>query len=289
MSIFLDVRISSVGGELATEVAVYQGTTLAGYGPFPLEQLLQSVQGRHVLFGTHGYNVDRAAGIACLSNWDGLLQLPSPSVFIGLLWPGDSVWLHGLEYPEEPRVADDAGALLAPFIDLNFSRAASISFISHSLGARLALSAVGQMKLAVRRMALMAGAIDDNCLTGEFAAAAGKIGTVSVLASEEDVVLSAAFPIGNFLAGVITQGHPWWRSALGRSGPVAPWPDNLRAPFEIPSNWDFGHQNYLQIDPTVPNIPPPVDVPPDGSAEPAAGATGWQEAWTAAFASTRFV
>ena len=67
------------------------------------------------------------------------MQMTEPSVFVGLLWPGDSVWLHALSYPEEPRVANKAGQLIAPFIENNLSAAASISFASHSLGARVVL------------------------------------------------------------------------------------------------------------------------------------------------------
>ena len=115
-----------------------------------------------------------------------------------------------------------------------------------------------------------------------------RIGAISVLASKEDMVLSAAFPLGNFVAGILTAGHPWWHAALGQQGPSSPRPANFQAPFEIPDNWNFGHGDYLRIDPASPAIPVPADVPPNGSLLPAGGAGGWQEAWSAAFASTRF-
>ena len=288
MTRFLDVRLSAVGGGLAASVAINEGTTLADYSSLDIGQLVSDIQGRHVLLGVHGFNVDRADGIAALSNWAGLLQLPSPSVFVGLLWPGDSVWAHGLDYPEEPRIANEAAGLFAPFLDAHFSDAASLSFASHSLGARVLLETVSQMSLPVRRAIIMAGAIDDNCLNTEFQAAAAGIGEISVLASKKDEVLSAAFPLGNLVAGIIAEGHPWWRAALGHGGPSKPFPGNFEAPFEIPDKWDFGHGNYLHIDPAPPSVPIPVDVPPKGTPPPANGATGWQEAWSAAFASTRF-
>jgi len=289
MTRFLDVRLSPVGGGLAATVAINQLTDTAVYQSLDLPQLLTDIQGRHVLIGTHGFNVNRADGIAHLSNWEGLLQLTAPSVFVGLLWPGDSVWGHGLDYPEEPRIANEAGGLLAPFLDSHFGGAASISFASHSLGARVVLTTISQMSLAVRRLTLMAGAIDDNCLNTEFKAAAAKVGEISVLASKKDEVLSAAFPLGNFFAGIIAEGHPWWHAALGHRGPSSPTPGNFQSPFEIPDNWNFGHGNYLQIDP--PPMPPvalPTDVPPNGAALPDGAATGWQETFTAAFSSTRF-
>jgi hypothetical protein len=286
MTRFLDVRLSAVGGDLAASVAINHGAEIGNYRSLNQAQLLHDIKGRHVLIATHGFNVDRAAGIASLSNWEGLLQLAPPSVFVGLLWPGDSIWLHGLDYPEEPRVADEAGRLLGPFLDANFGGAASLSFASHSLGARVLLATISKMSRPVRRAIIMAGAIGDDCLNAEFQTAAAKIGEISVLASREDEVLSAEFPLGNFFGGILAAGHPWWRAALGQGGPSSPRPSNFQAPFEIPDNWEFGHGDYLQLDPPSPSIVVPTDVPPDGSSKP--GADYWQAAWTAAFVSTRF-
>jgi hypothetical protein len=289
MTRFLDVRLDPVGGDLATSVAIYQGTSIADYKGLELAELRKDIKGQHLLIGTHGYNVNRADGIVHLSNWEGLLQLSSPSIFVGLLWPGDSIWAHGLDYPEEPKIANEAGDLIAPFLDTNFEEAASISFASHSLGARVVLQTISKMTLQVRRVTLMAGAIDDNCLDAEYKATSGRIGRVSVLASKKDKVLSALFPLGNLIGGILAEGHPWLRAALGHCGPSKPRPANFQSPFEIPSNWDYGHHNYLQVDPPpVPSIALPTDVPPDGSPEPGAGVRGWQEAWSAAFCSTRF-
>ncbi len=286
---FLDVRLSAVGGELASEVSVNEGSNIGDYAGLALNDLLAAIRGQHVLIVSHGFNVNRADGIASLSNWASLLRLPPSSVFVGLLWPGDSIWAHGLDYPDEPKVADDAGALIGPFIDANFTNAASVSFASHSLGARVVLSTISQMSLSVRRLMLMAGAIDDNCLNTEFEAAAARIGAVSALSSKKDEVLSAAFPLGNFFAGIIAAGHPWWRAAIGHCGPVATWPSNFQAPFEIPDNWNYQHGDYLHIDtPPVPSIAIPIDVPPNGSPEPSSGVTGWTEVFSSAFVSTRF-
>jgi Alpha/beta hydrolase of unknown function (DUF900) len=286
MTLFLDVRLWPVGGNLASKVATVQATNAGNYQSISPAQLLSAIQGRHVLIGTHGFNVNRADGIACLSNWEGLLQLAPPSVFVGLLWPGDSVWLHGLDYPEEPAVADDAGQLIGPFLDANFAGAASISFASHSLGARVLLATASHMSLPVRRAIIMAGAIDDDCLNTEFQAAAAKIGKISVLASHGDNVLEWAFPLGNLAGGILTAGHPWWHEALGRGGPVTP-PGNFLAPYEIPDDWSFDHGNYLQTNQPAPGIGLPTVVPPNGTPKPFAN-NNWQAAWTAAFASTRF-
>lgn len=288
MTQFLDVRLQSVGGGLAASVATNRGTSLGNYASVSLGSLLSSIQGRHVLLTAHGFNVNRSDGIDCLSNWESLLQLPQPnSAFIGLLWPGDSVWAHGLDYPDEPKIADEAGSLLASFIDANFQSAASVSFASHSLGARVVLATISQMSLPVRRLTMMAPAIDDNCLTTEFQAAAAKVGSISVLASSEDTVLSMAFPLGNFFAGILDAGHPWWHAALGNCGPAQPWPTNFQPPFELPGDWKYQHGNYLQIDHPQPNLRSlPVDVPPQKTPMPSGN--GWQEVFSSAFASTRF-
>jgi hypothetical protein len=290
MTRFLDVRLDPVGGDLAASMAINQGTSINDYQSLDINRLISDIRGQHVLIGTHGYNVNRADGIAHLSNWEGLLKLaPLSSSFVGVLWPGDSVWAHGLDYPEEPKIANEAGMLIAPFLDTNFGNAASISFASHSLGARLVLQTVSKMSLPVRRITVMAGAIDDNCLIKEFKTAAGRIEKISVLASKKDEVLSTLFPLGNLIGGIIAEGHPWWHAALGHCGPSKPRPANFQFPFEIPINWDFGHHNYLQVDPPpLPSIPLPTDIPPDGSPEPGTAARGWQEAWSAAFCSTRF-
>jgi hypothetical protein len=287
MTQFIDCRIQPVGGGLATTVSVCQGTNIGNYTGLNLADLQKSIQGRDVLIATHGFNVNRSDGINCLSNWESLLQPHPFPGFVGLLWPGDSVWAHGLDYPDEPKIADEAGSLLAEFIDANFRQAASLWFASHSLGARVILATISNLNLPVRGVTIMAGAIDDNCLTTEFQAVAAKIGSINILSSKEDEVLSLCFPLGNFFAGIIAEGHPWWRAALGHTGPAQPWPANLQAPFEIPDNWDFQHGNYLQINqPPPPDFPLPVNVPPNGTPPPSVN--GWQEAFSSAFASTRF-
>jgi pimeloyl-ACP methyl ester carboxylesterase len=289
MPLFLDVRAASVGDFLANSVAIFQGTTLANYTSITPGDLLGAIQGRHVLVATHGFNVNRADGIQALSNWASLLRLPDPSVFLGLLWPGDSVWLHGLDYPGEPKVADDTGRMIASFIDANFLGAASISFASHSLGARVVLATAQLMQARVRRVILMAGAIDDDCLNTEFRDTTGKIDEISVLASKGDMVLAAAFPLGNFLGGILTKGHPWVRRALGRDGPASPIPARFVAPYQIPDVWNYGHPDYLRISAPPPAIVPlPANVPPQGSPMPSGGASGWHEAFSALFVSTRF-
>jgi len=208
-------------------------------------------------------------------------------VFLGLLWPGDSESLHALSYPVAPKNAMDAGTMVGQFIDKSFAGAASISMASHSLGARVVLEAATTMTRQVRRMIIMAGAVSDNCLTAEFAGVPAKVEVISALASKEDEVLRWAFPIGDFVAEIIDHDHPWWESALGRFGP-AQSPSDFRAPFQIPDQWNFGHGDYLQVDPTASGPLAPDCGIPAAEPLPQGGSGGWQQAWSASFVSCRF-
>jgi pimeloyl-ACP methyl ester carboxylesterase len=294
MTKFLDARALWGGGDVSDAVQLREwigGNNYADHTKYDVlspDDLQSHIHAKDVLIATHGFNVNRQDGIEDLSYWETLLgPNPFPGAFLGFLWPGDSESLHALSYPVEPKNATTAGNMIADFVDKNFTAATSISFVSHSLGARVVLQAVSQMTLPVRRLILMAGAINDDCLTAEFAAVPAKVGTISLLASAEDEVLRWAFPLGDFAAEIISRDHPWWESALGRFGPN-PRPDHYRSPCQIPNGWNYGHGNYLQTYPLAPApIPPPTDVPENGP-PPLGGAPGWQEAWSASFVSTRF-
>ncbi len=287
MTTFLDVRALWGGGDVSDSVQIKTGTSAANYTDMSAGLMLDFIHGRDVLIGTHGFNVNRTDGIDCLSKWEGLLTLPASGVFLGLLWPGDSESVHALSYPVEPRHATAAGAMIAAFVDKNFGEAASISFVSHSLGSRVILTAISKLNLPVRRAILMAGAIGDDCLTAEFADVPGKVGAVSVMSSKQDDVLRWAFPLGDLAAAIFDHDHPWWESALGRFGPKQR-PDHYLSPCQIPDTWNYGHGNYLQVDPPAQAVIPPATMIPNSGLPPLRGANGWQEAWSASVVSGRF-
>jgi hypothetical protein len=294
MTRFLDVRTWKVGGPLAHRVAVFEGTSIDDYTGYDETRLIQEISGQNVLLVTHGFNVNRQDGIACLSNWESLLLqlLPPGWLYIGILWPGDSIWLHGLDYPEEPKLADHAGKLLGPWLDKRLVSAATVNFASHSLGGRLILQIARNMQRSANRAILMAGAINDDCLSNEFAPEANRIASVSVLASRSDDVLKLAFPLGNLAGGILDEGHPWLQSALGRSGPapIGSAPSSFLGPWQIPDGWGYGHHHYLQVDPCAAvAIPTPFDPPPQGAGKPLDGVDGWQQKFSAAFAATRLL
>ena len=298
---FLDLRALWAGGDVSDNVQLKQWNGTAGiadanYADHPRyvdlapQDFLSYICGKHVLIATHGFNKNRQQGIQALAEWRKLLTLPGAGAFLGLLWPGDSESLHALCYPAEPAHAMDAGSKLAQFADAQFGNAASVSFASHSLGGRVILQAMTQMQLPVRKAMIMAGAVDDRCLTQEFSSVQQKVQTISVLASKEDEVLRWAFPIGDFVAEIVDQSHPWWESALGRFGPAAP-PQHYQPPCQIPPEWTYGHGDYLRTDPPASaTIPPPSlpGMPPPAVPRPLNGSDGWQEAWSASVVSAWF-
>jgi hypothetical protein len=282
MTLFLDVRASAVGGVLAGGVALHDETAKQ----LDVRALEDGVQGRDVLLVAHGFNVDRAAGISHLSWWEKRLQLPSV-LFVGILWPGDSAFIPAIDYPIEGNEAMGAGRMLAPFLDAHLVGATSVSFASHSLGARVVLETIQRMATPIRSLTMMAGAIDNTCLTGEYSAAVPKVGRISVLASHKDAVLDLAFPLGNFLGGILSRGHPYVREALGRDGPANPFPRTVGSRWQIPDGWDYGHGDYFGTAAAQgPLIDAPVDVPAPGTPAPTTPAD-WRPAWSAAFAASR--
>src|SRR5215469_3139557 len=183
----------------------------------PLGELIAAIRGHDVLLITHGFNVNQMDGLEKVSNWAGLLNLGT-AVPIGILWPGDSRWIHVVDYPVEGNDAIAAGKLLSAFLSANFTSALSLSFASHSLGARVVLQTIAGLDSSrhVRRLLLMAGAIDNTCLSDEYANAGKRPDSTSLLASRSDDVLEWAFPAGNFVSGLFTRGTPYVHEAIGR-------------------------------------------------------------------------
>jgi hypothetical protein len=282
LTYFLDLRASDAGGLSASEV-----TARVDFTPVFPSALATVAQGRDVLLGTHGFNVNRGNGIAELSHWESLLSLGPNGMFVGIFWPGDSRWLPILDYPVEGEVAIQSGQLLAPFLNQWFASANSISFVSHSLGARTVLETIRGLTLPVRFLTLMAGAIEDDCLVDEYADAVKNVREISILASRRDEVLALAFPIGNLAEGILTPTHPFWHSAIGRSGPQAPFPPPLSKNWQIPDSWGYGHLQYLPgATSSMARMALPVDVPAVDLSTPIPDAQ--KPAWSAAFVSTRF-
>jgi hypothetical protein len=309
---FIDLRADSAGGNPVADVGDIVIRTDAEPNPNPTTPLgpalIRDVHGRDVLFGTHGFHVKRADGIANLSHWTEWLDLGPNGLFVGVLWPGDARWVPFIDYPIEGDEAIKSGQLLAGYLLANFTGAASLSFASHSLGARVVLEAIRglQGSKRLKTVTLMAGAINDTCLADEYQDAAGQMQKISVLASGCDDVLKWAFPAGNLVSGIVTRGDPYWHGALGRFGPNPPDQPSQVFPTPIlPDSWQFGHHSYINCDGPVGGPPGesasfqplPLVVPSQNGAELPLGAlappqgpeiVNWRQSWAAGFVSSRF-
>jgi Alpha/beta hydrolase of unknown function (DUF900) len=305
----LSTRAQSVGGPVASEVTVLDADRPGSTSDLTSE-LMATIHGRDVFFATHGFEVNQADGTERLGFWlDNLqqsLSAASPGtvgpVPIGILWPGDATIPLFVDYIIEGHEAISSGNLLSRFLNKNFTGAVTLSFASHSLGARVVLQTIRGLapQFSVRRVLMMAGAIDNTCLTDEYKDVFKKISQtaeVSILASVNDDVLAFAFPLGNPLQRIIDLTHPLFRAALGHIGPAAPLPSAppLQSGWQIPDTFDYGHHNYLpgQVLPDFYkgslDIPPARPLPPDGTPPLlAADPDLWKPAWSAGFASTRY-
>jgi hypothetical protein len=214
----------------------------ARLGSIPLETIGSRVAGKNVVFGVHGFNVNQKNGVRALGRLEPLLDLSESDVFFGVLWPGD-FWIPVINYPFEGDDARECGKRLATFCRDFMQRAASFSFVSHSLGARLVLEAVRRLHRRTRAVCLTAGAIDRDCLTNEYKDAFDKASLVSVLASHNDLVVRAAFPVGDLLDDILRREQDV-RGGLGYDGPPAPVGATV-PPWQIPEQPKYGHGDYL--------------------------------------------
>jgi hypothetical protein len=284
MTLFIDLRATPSGGICAKEVTLWDD----GATPVSVEDFQERVRGRDVLFGTHGFNVSRSAGVKSLSVWDTLMKLSDTMIFIGVLWPGDSKFLPILDYPAEGEEAIESGRLLAKFLNDNAGNASSVSLVSHSLGGRMILEALKNLGRKARRLILMAGAVEDDCLTNEYKAAADNAEEIFAIASEEDWVLKFAFPIGNPIGQIIMHGHPYFKTAIGRRGPAEPIPLEQRGgTWQIPKGWDYGHLDYMPGKHNCPRMDPPIAAPGGASPVPSQPEVeGWKSSWSAGAVAT---
>ncbi len=252
MTFYLNFRCQGVGGGVV-DPYVLQGdgtTTPPSLTAMEWGAVGPLVAGKNVLFATHGFNVSYEAGACSLAQLEPQLHLGASDIYFGVLWPGD-FWIPVVNYPFEGDVAIDCGRRLADFCKRWLGRAQSLSFVSHSLGARLVLEAVKQLDGPARSVCLLAGAINHDCLTTEYDKARSKATSVSLLASHSDLVLKIAFAIGDPISDVLHDDHPIFEPALGYAGPPTPAPPPVASPWQIPDLLDYGHGNYLPPGDTV--------------------------------------
>jgi hypothetical protein len=293
MNWFLDLRAWGHGGPVGT-LKVSDGTRFYA----DASDLLNDIRGRDVFLMAHGYNVNREHGTHSLNQWKSKLEVKAQPVFIGVLWPGDCVLPIFIDYVWEGSEAEKSGTLLGEFVRDNFAIAASLTFASHSLGARVVLQAIQTLADSdrVKNLILLAAAIEDDTLLREFNRAAQKVDRISVVYSLEDHVLQLAYPGGNLIGGLIERGNPNVKAALGRLGPSAPWAGKILPNPRLPSYWKYGHTDYMTTNPVTGDFTLPVNVPdpsisayPSGMVPALAPDPAWKPCWSPAYAATRWL
>lgn len=249
MTVYISLRNESHRYGTRVSPIAMQGTDAALFA-LSDDALGRAAQGRDVVLGIHGFNVNQPDGARSLERLDGALSAALPdTLFIGVLWPGD-FWLPVVNYPWEASDAVRCGELLATYLNTVLRGARSLSFVTHSLGGRVGLAAVLKLSRPVKTVCLTAAAVDDRCLsTTQYQAVLDKAEHVYVLASKRDVVLRLAYPVGDFLSDLFGDPDSPFRGALGFHGPV---PAGLAgvahrqiAPIAGPYGRGYAHSDYL--------------------------------------------
>lgn len=221
-----------------------------------------ATRGQRLVVLLHGYNNSRSEGRTRLVRFMNMLGAGgSADVMLAVLWPGDG-WAKALSYPFEGRDADDSASTLCGWLVTNAGSGARIAFVGHSLGCRVVMNAAQRLARrggspTIDRICLMAPAIDNDSL--------GRVGTtcyqeatlaadrIAVLASEEDLVLQFAYPLGDLVQTVLF-GERWGR-ALGRAGPNESAANVLAKIEPVPKAdpaRDIDHGDYLDVDEHMP-------------------------------------
>ena len=267
----ISFRSNEVGGAVAP-ANVFDADVSGGaitYQSVPTAQAVRDASGKDLLLAIHGFNVSRSSGVRSFAALKDRLSTGRNVAFLGVLWPGD-FWIPAVNYPWEAHDAVKCGRRLAKFLNEEFSAAASISLVSHSLGARLLLETVSRLGRPAREVCVTAGAVDWDCLERQYDTVLGNLHRLSVLASRSDKVLRLAYPAGDFLSDVFGDNDSPFAQALGLNGP------HKRLPFpslhqQIPDADHFDHSDYF----------------PPGDGTPPNTATKWPHAVAFADAALR--
>lgn len=230
MNYLLDFRERDTGGAVVPGVLTRLSDGASGD---VAERSLQVEP--NITFLLHGFNVSRAEGRTGLDRLSLRLSAAQGGGIVAVLWPGDH-WTGFVSYPFEGRDADDTADELARFIVLVVHSGTPLSFVTHSLGARVAMEAMISLleeDYSVTQVCLMAAAIDDYSVSSseDYRVVVEEAGRVAVLSSKEDEVLKYVYPAADLLQSFIF----FWRESFGLAlGYHGPRPDEDGGP--VPSN-----------------------------------------------------
>jgi len=248
-----------------------------GYGKGVVDPSTAGLAG-HVCFLVHGFNVDRDNGYTGLGVWaqefagSGPLPTAAPpldlrirdvDVLAPVLWAGD--WYLPINYPFLLPDIRLTAKYFARFI-LSLPKAVRrVSFVTHSMGARVALETVratlaaqGQRSAPAFDTAILTAAAvaDDIMDQSDFAHTVAAFNRFVVVSSMDDTVLSGAFPMGNWFEQLLWLDDPGRDEALGRYGPrLKAGSAALQKTTWYPLTGGYNHGDY------VPSPGNPLDVP----------------------------
>jgi len=211
--------------------AVYPGR-LTAYGSMnhvvsPGQELVNYEQ---VTFLVHGFNVEDEEGRVSLSTLANLLAVHIKGAIVFVLWPGDSP-VGPLSYPfTEGLQAIDTAVQLKRRIQEHVAPSTKLNFIGHSLGCRVVLETIRNLYVdsrsahgdyPVNQVCLMAGAVDDYCLSipEVYKSSVEHAERIVVLSSTEDKVLKYIYPLGDLVQSFIYFWKESFGLALGYHGP----------------------------------------------------------------------
>jgi hypothetical protein len=242
----------------------------------PWGEVKRRLAGKSVCFVVHGFNVDRDHGYAgegaLAQEMLGLGRLfPAAGratlvdLVIPVLWPGDW-YLPGVNYPFEMGDVRATGRRFDEFLRSDAQRASRISFVSHSLGARVVLEAVshaaGKISGRFETAVLTAAAADDDILDDpRYAVGVAALREIIVVSSFKDSVLADAFPVGDRIEAALWNNEKASDRALGRFGPARLKPGSAARGkvrwFDIDPGENCGHDGYFpwpwNPEPPLPN------------------------------------
>ena len=255
------------------QLTVRVGTT-SDVAPKVSDNGLSAANPRHILLLVHGYNNSHDDAEKSYALFiDNLLdafgdQRSAPDAIAKFHWPGDESTLLGttVGYPLDIRHARDAAQRLATYLvtfDNSISR--RITMVGHSMGCRLILEALGTLGTAsmpgIAIVGLMAAAspVDFVRRNARLFRTGNPPHKVWKFFSEQDGVLQAGFPLGQWLAYQWQIENDNYTEAIGRFG----HPDEYGNPRQTTN----GHSDYWgdatiasflvkQIDATT-----PTDIP----------------------------
>jgi hypothetical protein len=263
---FRDIFSNGLGvtsGEIYVQRNVTPATAWPQVSPqdmkwVPWAQVPDLFRSKRVCFLVPGFNVPSSHAIWCegpaAQEYEALgslnLKTAGADIFVVVMWPGDG--LFGWSWFNAIDSSKDTAARFSEFLISSAFTASDVSFITHSLGARVVLETVERAAPRARATfstaVFLAAAVHDDALDdNEYAASSARFGRIVLVSSMHDVVLEAAFGLGGFAERGMWLPLEGLSRALGRYGP------KFKADSKFPAKTEWyeitgveqGHGDYL--------------------------------------------